>query len=130
MKFLKLLRVGTAVLFASAWLIGFSSGRAQAQEVQWHRIFGIPEAFNVVGSGTGAVGGGAPWTTTSGHAEVDLKPGMIAFRVKGLVLAVGGNATAKLSARDIGTPPDVTHVKGTLVFNVGGPVHPGSSCVV
>ena len=54
MKFLKVLRVGTAALFASAWLIGFSSGRAQAQEVQWHRIFGIPEAFNVVGSGTGA----------------------------------------------------------------------------
>ncbi len=73
MKFLKLLRVGTAALFATAWLIGFSSGRAQAQEVQWHRIFGIPEAFNVVGSGTGAVGGATPWTTTSGHAEVDLK---------------------------------------------------------
>src|ERR1700676_2136738 len=102
MKFLKLLRVGTAVLFASAWLMGFSS--AQAQEVQWHRIFGIPEAFNVVGSGTGAVGGGAPWTTTSGHAEVDLKTGSIDFRVKGLVLAVGSNATAKLSGLDIGTP--------------------------
>jgi hypothetical protein len=130
MKFLKLLRVGTAALFASAWLIGFSSGRAQAQEVQWHRIFGIPEAFNVVGSGTGAVGGGAPWTTTSGHAEVDLKTGSIDFRVKGLVLAVGGNATAKLSGLDIGTPAGVTQVKGTLVCNVSGAVNSGNSVLV
>ena len=75
MKFLKLLGIATATLFASALLIAQSSSAVQAQELEWHRIFGIPEAFNVVGSGTGAVGGGAPWTTTSGDAEVDLKDG-------------------------------------------------------
>jgi hypothetical protein len=81
-------------------------------------------------NGTGAVGGGAPWTTTSGHAEVDLKTGSIDFRVKGLVLAVGGNATAKLSGLDIGTPAGVTQVKGTLVCNVSGAVNAGNSVLV
>ncbi len=130
MKFLKLLGIATATLFASALLIAQSSSAAQAQELEWHRIFGIPEAFNVVGSGTGAVGGGAPWTTTSGDAEVDLKDGKIKFNVEGLVLAVGGNTTAMLSGLDIGTPAGVTEVKGTLVCNVSGATNGGNSVLV
>jgi hypothetical protein len=130
MKFLKLLGIATAALFASALLIAQSSSAAQAQELEWHRIFGIPEAFNVVGSGTGAVGGGAPWTTTSGDAEVDLKDGKIKFNVEGLVLAVGGNTTAMLSGLDIGTPAGVTEVKGTLVCNVSGATNGGNSVLV
>jgi len=130
MKFLKLLGIATAALFASALLIAQSSSAAQAQELEWHRIFGIPEAFNVVGSGTGAVTGGAPWTTTSGDAEVDLKDGKIKFNVEGLVLAVGGNTTAMLSGLDIGTPAGVTEVKGTLVCNVSGATNGGNSVLV
>jgi hypothetical protein len=130
MKFVRLLGVATAALFASALLVALNSGAAQAEELEWHRIFGIPEAFNVVGSGTGAVGGGAPWTTTSGDAEVDLKDGKIKFNVEGLVLAVGGNATAKLSGLDIGTPAGVTAVKGTLVCSVSGAANGGNSVLV
>jgi hypothetical protein len=130
MKFLKFLGVTTAALFASAFLIAQSSSAGQAQELEWHRIFGIPEAFNVVGSGTGAVAGGAPWTTTSGEAEVDLKDGKIKFNVKGLVLAVGGNTTAMLSGLDIGTPAGVTAVKGTLVCSVSGVGNGGNSVLV
>ena len=130
MKLLKFLGVTTAALFASAFLIAQSSSAGQAQELEWHRIFGIPEAFNVVGSGTGAVPGGAPWTTTSGEAEVDLKDGKIKFTVKGLVLAVGGNTTAMLSGLDIGTPAGVTAVKGTLVCSVSGVGNGGNSVLV
>jgi hypothetical protein len=46
------------------------------------------------------------------------------------VLAVGGNATAKLSGLDIGTPAVVTQVKGTLVCNVSGAVDAGNSVLV
>ena len=130
MKFLKVLGIVTAALFALTVLIAPSSRADQAQELEWHRIFGIPEAFNIVGVGTGAVEGGAPWTTTSGEAEVDLKDGKIKFSVKGLVLAVGGNATAMLSGLDIGTPAGVTEVKGTLVCSVSGVGNGGNSVLV
>ncbi len=130
MKFLRLLGMATAALFASALLIAPSVRADQGQELEWNRIFGIPEAFNVVGVGTGAVGGGAPWTTTSGEAEVDLKSGTIKFNVEGLVLAVGGNTTAGLSGLDIGTPAGVTEVKGTLVCSVSGAANGGNSVLV
>ena len=126
-EILKVLGIVTAALFALTVLIAPSSRADQAQELEWHRIFGIPEAFNIVGVGTGAVEGGAPWTTTSGEAEVDLKDGKIKFSVKGLVLAVGGNATAMLSGLDIGTPAGVTEVKGTLVCSVSGVGNGGNS---
>jgi len=124
MKFGRLLGVGAAALFAPALLIALNSAAAQAQDLKWHRIFGLVEAGNVVGVGTanpptsGAVTGAAPWVTTSGHADVDLKTGMAKFRVKGLVLAVG--SAGALTGLGIGTNSGVTMVKGTLVCNVSG----------
>jgi hypothetical protein len=132
MKLPKLLAVGTAALFASALLIALNSTAAQAKDLKWRKIFGLIEAFNVVGVGTptpstnptsGAVTGAAPWVTTSGHANVDLNTGSVNFRVKGLVLAVGSqvvSTTSTLSGLGIGTNGGVTMVKGTLVCNVSG----------
>src|SRR5262249_15907458 len=61
-------------------------------EVEWKQIVGIIQPGNTVGSGTGLVtGGGQPWTTTGGSAEVNLASGRLQFQVQGLVLA-GGNA--------------------------------------
>jgi hypothetical protein len=51
-------------------------------------------------------GGGQPWSTLGGQAYINLSTGLLAFDVKGLVLA-GGNT--------IGTPGSITEVKGTLV---------------
>jgi len=53
----------------------------------------------------------AQWTTTEGRAEVDLDHGRVEFSVKGLVLAADPSFT------NIGTPGDITLVKGTLVCN-------------
>ena len=60
---------------------------------------------NVVG---GITGGGFPWSTSGGHATVDLTNSLMAFYVTGLVLA-GGNS--------IGTTGPVTSVSGPLVCN-------------
>ena len=135
MTFGKFVRAATAALFASAMLVALSSGAAQAdQELEWHGIFGLIEPFNVVGVGTptppppansttGQVTGAAPWVTISGHAEVDLDTGTANFKVRGLVLAVGSQATSPsttLSGLGIGTNAGVTMVKGTLVCNVSG----------
>ena len=130
MKLSKLLRVGAAALIASVWLMALSTSPAQAQVLEWHTIFGIPEAFNVVGSGTGAVSGGAPWYVSSGHAKIDLTKGKVNFEVKGLVLAVGGEASIPLSGLQIGTPAGVTAVKGTVVCNVSGATNGGNSVLV
>ncbi len=82
------------------------------ETMQWQQIIGIIQAGNTVGSGSGKVtGGGQPWHTTSGRAEVNLTTGDLQFSVQGLVLA-GGNA--------IGTPGNVTQVKGTLVCDTTG----------
>jgi len=130
MKFFALLRMVAATLFTAACLIALSTGPAQAQVVSWQRIFGIPQAFNVVGKGTGAVTGGAPWVTTSGNASVNLSNGNANFQVRGLVLAVGSEASVPISGLDIGTPAGVTEVKGTLVCNVSGTTNSGNSVLV
>ncbi|HTY56248.1 MAG TPA: hypothetical protein VMB26_13655 [Candidatus Binataceae bacterium] len=130
MKVSKFLNIAAAAVLASFCLTAVSASSAQAQLLEWHRIFGIPEAFNVVGSGTGAVTGGAPWVTSSGHAIINLKNGKVSFEVKGLVLAVGGNATAMLSGLQIGTPAGVTEVEGTVVCNVSGATNGGNSVLV
>jgi hypothetical protein len=81
-------------------------------ELEWRHIVGIILAGNTVGTGTGKVtGGGLPWSTSGGSAEVNLTSGDLRFHVEGLVLA-GGNA--------IGTPDGVTSVKGTLVCDTTG----------
>ena len=90
-------------------------------EVEWKQIVGIIQPGNKVGSGTGQVaGGGQPWTTASGSAEVDLVTGRFQFQVQGFVLA-GGNA--------IGTPDNVTMVKGTLVCDTTGTANGNSTLV-
>ena len=90
-------------------------------EVEWKQIVGIIAPGNTVGSGTGKVtGGGAPWHTSRGSAEVNLTTGDLRFTVEGLVLA-GGNS--------IGTPDGVTTVKGTLVCDTTGVNSPNSVLV-
>lgn len=90
-------------------------------EVEWRQIIGIIQAGNTVGTGTGKVtGGGQPWHTIGGSAEVDLTTGELKFHVQGLVLA-GGNS--------IGTPDNVTTVKGTLVCDTTGTANGNSTLV-
>src|SRR5271156_6126402 len=130
MKFSKLLTIGAGAILASAWLTAFSPSPAQAQVLVWSKIFGIPEAFNVVGVGSGAVGGGAPWPTSSGNARINLKKGNVNFQVKGLVLAVGGESSIGLSGLQIGTPAGVTEVEGTVVCAVSGVGNGGNSTLI
>jgi hypothetical protein len=95
--------------------------QADNLEVEWKQIVGIIQPGNKVGSGTGQVsGGGQPWTTVSGSADVDLATGRLQFQVQGLVLA-GGNA--------IGIPDGVTMVKGTLVCDTTGTANGNSTLV-
>lgn len=95
--------------------------QADNLEVEWKEIVGIIQPGNKVGSGTGQVaGGGQPWTTASGSAEVDLATGRLQFQVQGFVLA-GGNS--------IGTPDNVTMVKGTLVCDTTGTANGNSTLV-
>jgi hypothetical protein len=95
--------------------------QADSPEVEWKQIVGIIQPGNKVGSGTGQVaGGGQPWTTAGGSAEVDLATGRLQFQVQGLVLA-GGNA--------IGIPDGVTMIKGTLVCDTTGTANGNSTLV-
>lgn len=114
-----------AVLTSTFLLIVFTALAANAQSASWKQIVGIISAGNVVGSGTGQVTGGfLPWTTTSGHAHVNLQTGDIEFVVHGLVFAAGSpNIT-------IGTPLPVTAVKGTLVCDNNGSAGGGNSVIV
>ena len=80
--------------------------------VRWRTIIGNINDPGVSNPVAGIPSGGLPWTTTQGNARVNLRTGMIAFSVVGLVLN-GGNAS--------GTPGPVTSVKGTLVCNAGTP---------
>jgi hypothetical protein len=89
-----------------------ASSSSAEPELEWRHIVGIISPGNTVGTGTGKVtGGGLPWSTSAGSAEVNLATGDLRFHVDGLVLA-GGNA--------IGTPDGVTSVKGTLVCDTTG----------
>ena len=91
-------------------------------EVEWRQIVGIIVPGSFVGSGTGKVtGGGLPWHTSGGHAEVNLTTAAIRFDVDGLVLAAGNS---------IGTPDGVTSVKGTLVCDTTGLLNSGNSTLV
>jgi hypothetical protein len=91
-------------------------------EVEWRQIVGIIVPGSIVGTGTGKVtGGGLPWHTSGGHAEVNLTTGDVRFSIEGLVLA-GGNS--------IGTPDGVTSVKGTLVCDTTGVLNSGNSTLV
>jgi hypothetical protein len=90
-------------------------------ELEWRQIVGIIVPGSTVGSGTGKVtGGGLPWHTSGGRAEVNLTTGNLRFSVDGLVLAAGNS---------IGTPDGVTSVKGTLVCDTTGVASPNSILV-
>ena len=92
-------------------LSGIAAARAdnESNNVSWKRVIGIIQAGNVVGN---IQGGGQPWSTLGGEAQVSLRSGHIEFEVRGLALA-GGNA--------IGTPDGVNQVKGTIVCGPGNP---------
>jgi len=112
-------------LVASTLLFLALSTVAVAQTASWKQVVGIIPAGNVVGSGTGkVVGGFLPWTTTSGHAQVNLRTGDIEFVVHGLVFA-GGSSTIT-----IGSALPVTAVKGTLVCDNNGSAGGGNSVIV
>jgi hypothetical protein len=129
MNFKRCLKV-PALVFGLFVLTGMHANRAAAKSLSWKTIMGIKEAGDVVGLGTGAVTGGAPWETLGGSAGVNLSNGNFSFDVKGLVLAVGsifefqGNdfptPPPGFSGVPIGTPGPVTQVEGTLVCNVDG----------
>lgn len=98
--------IGGALLLTMVAPASWADGGGGAKNtVSWETIIGIIQAGNPVG---GIPGGGQPWSTLGGHAYVDLANSVVAFKVKGLVLA-GGNT--------IGTPGAITMVKGTLVCN-------------
>ena len=105
----RLAAVGAALLAALAT-------PAMAQGVHWSTIVGTffiggapGTSANTVG---GILGGGEPWSTLGGEANVDLVDNIVEFNVRGLVLA-GGNA--------IGTTDGVSAVQGTLVCNPSSP---------
>ena len=100
---------GKAVIGGGLLQIVFCvAGRAASiSTVHWAQIVGIIQAKNVVGKLTG---GGEPWSTYAGHADVDLATSQVAFDVRGLVLAGGSS---------IGRTGPVTSVLGTLVCNPG-----------
>ena len=104
------------ILILGAVNLGYAKSPASPSiaetELEWRHIVGIISPGNTVGTGTGKVtGGGLPWSTSGGSAEVNLTTGDLRFHVEGLVLA-GGNS--------IGTPDGVTSVKGTLVCDTTG----------
>ena len=93
--------------------------------VRWKSIQGVitaPDTSNVVGqvidnSGRQAIlvnpgvdSGTSPWTTTRGHASVNLQTGATSFEVEGLVINGGNNS---------GTTGQVDQVEGSLICNTG-----------
>jgi hypothetical protein len=96
-----------AIIFSTALSVtGFSTvvlADSDSNNVSWKRVIGIIQAGNLVGN---IQGGGQPWSTLGGEANVNLRSGHLEFEVRGLVLA-GGNS--------IGTPDAINQVKGTIV---------------
>jgi len=130
MRSLKLISASMASLFM---LLGLTLTAIQAQAasttLKWGNIVGTAVFGDVVGVGSGAVDGAAPWNTTKGAASVNLTSGKTSFSVTGLILAVGAAPADSLSGLGIGTSAGVTEVKGTLVCNVDG-THGANSATV
>jgi len=110
-----------------------SATAGQGDNVRWRDIIGVVDAGNVVGKGTvggftSGIPGGAPWSTSSGGAKVNLSSGQVQFEVKGLVLAAG--SALGITALPIGTTGGIPEVIGTLVCNVGPPFSTGNSASV
>jgi hypothetical protein len=101
--------VATSVLISTLVIGLHPVGAAPGDlRIRWDNVVGIMQAGNVVG---GVTGGGQPWITEQGAAEIDLSTSRLMFSVKGLVL-MGGNS--------IGTRGGIDQVRGTLVCDVGG----------
>lgn len=111
------------LLCAASMALMSATASARADNIaHWQSTAGLIQPGNTVGSGTGAVPGGAqPWTTSGGEAGVNLNNGDIGFRVRGLVFA-GGNA--------VGTTGPINTVKGTLVCDTNGSAGGGNSVLV
>jgi hypothetical protein len=132
-------RNAVAPLIALCAFMVISANSAWAQVLQWQTILGIKESGDVVGVGSGAITGGAPWETLGGFAKVNLNSGRVKFDVDGLILAVGSvfelggtdfsTPPSGFSGLPIGTPAGITAVKGTLVCNVTGDQGPTSVLV-
>jgi hypothetical protein len=108
------MRIATLILVTLLAVVVSIPGAALAKDehVKWSDVRGIVQAGAVVGTGTGRVTGGAlPWTTSGGHADVNLDKGTVKFSVRGLVFALGNS---------LGTRGGVTPVKGTLVCDTNG----------
>jgi hypothetical protein len=100
-------------------LVAMSATAGQAQNLKWRDIIGIVTAGDLVG--VPGIPGGAPWSTQSGGAKVNLSNGQVQFEVKGLVLAAGSASALGITGLPIGTTAGIPQVMGTLVCNVGGP---------
>jgi hypothetical protein len=119
----------------SVLLLAMSATAGKGDNVRWRDIIGIVEAGNVVGKGTvggftSGIPGGAPWSTLSGGAKVNLSNGQVQFEVKGLVLAAGSASALGITALPIGTTGGIPEVIGTLVCNVGPPNSTGNSASI
>ncbi len=116
MKGLQRLIIVPLSIFVFLLVLGIHLAHPEISQVTWSRIHGLVLLPSPVGSVSSA---GAPWSTTKGHAMVNLGNGHIRFNVDGLVLAANPMPTAV-----IGTPGAVTRVKGTLVCDIsaGGTV--------
>jgi hypothetical protein len=109
-------------LIVSALALAGVANSASADTAHWQSVIGIIQGGNVVGTGTGAATGApGPWSTLSGHADVNLQNGKVDFKVRGLVLAAGNS---------IGTPGTVEQVKGTLVCDTDGSATGGVTSVI
>ena len=105
-RFAAQVKFGVAAM-AGALLLSAIASPATADTVRWRTIIGVIQAGNLVGN---IGGGGQPWSTLGGRAKVNLAKSQVSFEVDGLVLA-GGNT--------IGTPDNITQVKGTIVCDAG-----------
>jgi hypothetical protein len=108
--------IGGALLLTMFAPAGRADGTSSKNAVSWETIIGtffIPATPPATGSSNtvgGIIGGGFPWSTLGGRADVNLSTGAVDFKVKGLVLAAG---------KSIGTPGTLTDVLGALVCNPG-----------
>ncbi len=115
----KLVRWFVGMMALGALCLLAPSSSASAQTVRWRDVAGIVQAGNVVGSGTGQLGGAQqPFSTLGGGAILDLETGRIEFRVRGLTFA-GGNF--------VGTIGPFTQVRGVLVCDTNGSAGGGNS---
>ena len=71
----------TKFVAVGALLCVTSATAGQGDNVRWRDIIGVVDAGNVVGKGTvggftSGIPGGAPWSTSSGGAKVNLSSGL------------------------------------------------------